>query len=112
MLWPDSASRTASCLNSSVYLPRFPFLIFRPFRYYSTLLRDTFCAGKVIGPRNYWFTDKPPATMPNEFIGLLASFGQATLFFEFGFFWRVSRALELYAVAVRVSHWHHPHTVP
>ena len=28
MLWPDSTSRTASCLNSSVYLPRFPFLIF------------------------------------------------------------------------------------
>jgi hypothetical protein len=48
MLWPDSTSRTASCLNSSVYLPRFPFLIFRPFRYYSTLPRDTFCAGKVM----------------------------------------------------------------
>src|SRR5271165_7164656 len=27
-LWPDSTSRAASCLNSSVYLPRFPFLIF------------------------------------------------------------------------------------
>src|ERR1019366_6978409 len=27
-VWPDSTSRTASCLNSSVYLPRFPFLIF------------------------------------------------------------------------------------
>src|ERR1019366_4710650 len=26
-LWPDSTSRTASCLNSSVYRPRFPFLI-------------------------------------------------------------------------------------
>jgi hypothetical protein len=25
--WPDSTSRTASCLNSSVYLLRFPFLI-------------------------------------------------------------------------------------
>src|SRR5882724_9421093 len=29
MLWPDSTSRTASCLNSSVYLPRFPFLNLR-----------------------------------------------------------------------------------
>src|SRR6266700_3880486 len=29
MLWPDSTSRTASCLNSSVYLPRFPFLTLR-----------------------------------------------------------------------------------
>ena len=28
MLWPDSTSRTAPCLNSSVYLPRFPFLIY------------------------------------------------------------------------------------
>ena len=27
-VWPDSTSRTASCLNSSVFLPRFPFLIF------------------------------------------------------------------------------------
>src|ERR1039458_7407258 len=27
-LWPNSTSRAASCLNSSVYLPRFPFLIF------------------------------------------------------------------------------------
>src|ERR1017187_2152582 len=26
-VWPDSTSRSASCLNSSVYLPRFPFLI-------------------------------------------------------------------------------------
>jgi len=36
MDWPDSTRRTASCLNSSVYLPRFPFLICRPFRYYSS----------------------------------------------------------------------------
>src|SRR5579885_2899395 len=28
MPWPDSTSRTASCLNSSVYLPRLPFRIF------------------------------------------------------------------------------------
>jgi hypothetical protein len=27
-LWPDSTTRTASCLNSSLYPPRFPFLIF------------------------------------------------------------------------------------
>src|ERR1017187_7215857 len=27
-LWPDSTSRADSCLNSSVYLPRLPFLIF------------------------------------------------------------------------------------
>jgi hypothetical protein len=27
-LWPDSTTRTASCLNSSLYRPRFPFLIF------------------------------------------------------------------------------------
>src|ERR1700761_2003715 len=27
-LWPDSTSRTASCLNSSVYRPRFDFVIF------------------------------------------------------------------------------------
>ena len=27
MLWPDSTRRTASCLNSNVYLPRLPFLI-------------------------------------------------------------------------------------
>src|SRR5258707_15018626 len=26
-VWPDSTSRTDSCLNSSVYLPRLPFLI-------------------------------------------------------------------------------------
>src|SRR5215813_1020527 len=31
MLCPDSTSRTASSLNSSVYLPRFPFLIYVPF---------------------------------------------------------------------------------
>jgi len=47
MLWPDSTSRTASCLNSSVYLPRFPFLTFVSLRYYSSSLRDTFNAGKV-----------------------------------------------------------------
>jgi hypothetical protein len=47
MLWPDSTSHTASCLNSSVYLPRFPFLICVSLRYYSNSLRDTFCAGKV-----------------------------------------------------------------
>src|SRR3974377_2158820 len=46
-LSPDSTRRTASCLNSSVSLPRFPFLICHPFRYYSSSLRDTFCAGKV-----------------------------------------------------------------
>jgi hypothetical protein len=28
MLWPDSMSRTASCLNSSVYRPRVAFVIF------------------------------------------------------------------------------------
>jgi hypothetical protein len=33
MLWPDSTSRTTSCLNSSVHLARCPFLIFVPFRY-------------------------------------------------------------------------------
>ena len=27
IVWPDSTSRTASSLNSSVYLPRLPFLI-------------------------------------------------------------------------------------
>src|SRR5664279_1024692 len=32
-LWPDSTSRAASCLNSSVYLPRFPFLIFATLSY-------------------------------------------------------------------------------
>src|SRR5665811_1437286 len=32
-LCPDSTSRTASCLNSSVYRPRFPFLIFVSLRY-------------------------------------------------------------------------------
>jgi hypothetical protein len=31
MPWPDSTSRTASSLNSSVYRPRFPFLIHVPF---------------------------------------------------------------------------------
>ena len=47
-LWPDSTSRTASCLNSSVYLPRFPLPHLQiPFRYYSSSLWDTFCAGKV-----------------------------------------------------------------
>jgi hypothetical protein len=47
IVWPDSTSRTASCLNSSVYLPRFPFLTFISLRYYSSSLRDTFYAGKV-----------------------------------------------------------------
>jgi hypothetical protein len=28
MVWPDSTSRTASCLNSSVYRARFAFVIF------------------------------------------------------------------------------------
>jgi hypothetical protein len=32
-LWLDFTSRTASCLNSSVYLPRFPFLTFVSLRY-------------------------------------------------------------------------------
>jgi hypothetical protein len=27
-LWPDSTSRTASCLNSSVYRPRVAFVVF------------------------------------------------------------------------------------
>ena len=45
MLWPDSTSRTASCLNSSVYLPFFPFLTCISLCYYS--LRDTSCAGEV-----------------------------------------------------------------
>jgi hypothetical protein len=34
-------------LNSSVYLPRFPFLTCVSLRYYSSSLRDTFYAGKV-----------------------------------------------------------------
>ena len=45
-LWPNSTSRTASCLNSSVYRPlrlrhlRFP-------SHYNRSLRDTFCGDKV-----------------------------------------------------------------
>jgi len=48
MLWPDSTGRTASCLNSSVYLPRFPFFIHvSTFCYYNSSLWDKFCSGKV-----------------------------------------------------------------
>jgi hypothetical protein len=47
MLWPDSTSRTASCLNSSVYRARVAFVIFIPSTDSITQLRDTFFAGKV-----------------------------------------------------------------
>src|SRR5215469_3755631 len=43
MLCPDSTSRTASSLNSSVYLPRFPFLIHVPFP-----LLEQFAKGYVL----------------------------------------------------------------
>src|SRR5271154_6105132 len=46
MLWPDSTSRTASCLNSSVYRARVAFLICIPFA--DSQLRDTFRGGKII----------------------------------------------------------------
>ena len=47
MLWPDSTSRTASCLNSSVYRARAAFVIFVPLSLFNHSARDTFCAGKV-----------------------------------------------------------------
>jgi hypothetical protein len=48
MLWPDSTGRTASCLNSSVYMPHLPFLIHvSTFCNYNSSLRDKFCSGKV-----------------------------------------------------------------
>src|SRR5271170_4639048 len=46
MLWPDSTSRTASCLNSSVYRARVAFVICIPFA--DSQLRDTFRGGKII----------------------------------------------------------------
>src|SRR5277367_5060729 len=45
MLWPDSTSRTASCLNSSVYRARVAFIIIFPFA--DSQLRDTFRGGKI-----------------------------------------------------------------
>jgi hypothetical protein len=44
-LWPDSTSRTASCLNSSVYRARVTFVICIPF--VDCQLRDTFRGGKI-----------------------------------------------------------------
>src|SRR6266567_3656147 len=46
MLSPDSTSRTASSLNSSVYLPRFPFLTFVSLRYYTRSLRGYVLRGQ------------------------------------------------------------------
>src|SRR5277367_6049027 len=46
ILWPDSTSRTASCLNSSVYGARVAFIIIFPFA--DSQLRDTFRGGKII----------------------------------------------------------------
>src|SRR5450631_3083961 len=45
MLWPDSTSRTASCLNSSVYRARVAFIIVYPFA--DSQLWDTFGGGKI-----------------------------------------------------------------
>src|SRR3954452_1623759 len=45
-LWPDSTRRTPSCLNSSLYLPRFPFLIGPSLSLFTAAqLRDTVRAG-------------------------------------------------------------------
>src|SRR5271170_6017691 len=49
MLWPDSTSRTASCLNTSVYRARVAFIIIFPFA--DSQLRDTFRGGKI---KVYW----------------------------------------------------------
>ena len=46
-LWPDSTNRTASCLNSSVYCFRAAFVIFASLSHWNSLLRDTFCGGKI-----------------------------------------------------------------
>jgi hypothetical protein len=46
MLWPDSTSRTASCLNSSVYRARVALIIVIPLA--DCQLRDTFGGGKII----------------------------------------------------------------
>src|SRR5271156_6037027 len=46
MLGPDSTSRTASCLNSSVYRARVAFIIIFPFA--DSQLRDTFRGGKIM----------------------------------------------------------------
>src|SRR5271170_1317322 len=51
MLWPDSTSRTASCLNSSVYRARVAFIIIFPFA--DSQLRDTFRGGKIKWHRVY-----------------------------------------------------------
>src|SRR5271170_7425588 len=53
MLWPDSTSRTASCLNSSVYRARVAFIIIFPFA--DSQLRDTFRGGKI----SRWFKSSP-----------------------------------------------------
>jgi hypothetical protein len=45
MLWPDSTSRTASCLNSSVYRARVAFVIFIPSA--DCQLKDTSGKGKI-----------------------------------------------------------------
>ena len=46
MLWPDSTSRTASRLNSSVYRARVALIIVFPFADWQ--LWDTFRAGKIM----------------------------------------------------------------
>jgi hypothetical protein len=86
MLWLDSTSRTASCLNSSVYLPRFPFLICCPFPYYSSFLRDTFCAGKVTLRVPCFYdgsivnTANPPPRVPSRFTAHSKSFSSEVVY--------------------------------
>lgn len=48
LIWPDSTSRTASCLNSSVYRPRFDLVIVAVLSHWNSSLWDMFCAGRVI----------------------------------------------------------------
>src|SRR6201997_5122711 len=55
MLWPDSTSRTASCLNSNVYRARVALIIVFPFA--DCQLWDTFGGGKV---RDYGKRQKSP----------------------------------------------------
>src|SRR5271156_5373881 len=56
MLWPDSTSRTASCLNSSVYRARVTFVICIPFA--DSQLRDTFRGGKIKENRTWSTTHR------------------------------------------------------
>lgn len=63
MPWPDSTSRTASCWNSSVYLPRLPFASSYPFHYYSSSPWDTFWGARSHGLKDIDSSEPDPVDL-------------------------------------------------